>query len=155
MKITIEINKKLNLDLDKLMLGSVLPDLNLENHRSSHYQVMGGYPLFLSNPDKFLNSNKVDNPISLGYLLHLLTDRYYNEFVYKNHFIWKHNQPVSLILNNNKIVSDHKKFRAFKQHDFWQYDKYLIEMEQIIKFNVYDCIDYLPEFFLLVLSQKV
>lgn len=146
LKIAIEINRKLKLNLDKLMLGSVLPDLNLENHRNSHYQEMSGYPQYLANPDKFLNSNKVDNPISLGYLLHLLTDRYYNEFVYKNYFIWENSQPVSLILNNNKTVSDRKKFRAFKQHDFWQYDKYLIETEQIIKFKNYDCIDSLPKF---------
>lgn len=83
-----------------------------------------------------------------------MTDRYYNEFVYKNHFIWENNQPVSLILNNNKTVSDYKKFRAFKQHDFWQYDKYLIETEQIIKFKGYDCIDYLPTFSFVSFDSK-
>ena len=39
----------------------------------------------LTNPDKFVEKyrDKIDNPILVGYLIHILTDRFYNEYFLK------------------------------------------------------------------------
>lgn len=147
-KIAHEVNKILKLDEDSLMLGSVLPDLNIGKHRHSHYQEIDSYPNFLANPDKFISANKeiLNHPTSLGYLLHILTDRYYNIFVYTKKFTWKNGQPISMILPDGTLESDRKTFRKIKQHDFWLYDKYLIESNQIEKFQNFDCINNIPTF---------
>ena len=51
-----EVNKKLKLDNDSIMLGSVLPDLiTNKRHDISHYQIEGSYEEELANPDKFVS----------------------------------------------------------------------------------------------------
>ena len=51
-----EVNKKLKLDNDSIILGSILPDLSIgKRHDISHYQVAGSYDEELANPDKFIN----------------------------------------------------------------------------------------------------
>ncbi len=71
------VNDKLNLDLDSIMLGSVLPDIcENKNHSISHYQVGEKDLEGLANPDKFVEKyrDKLSNPIMIGYLIHILTD---------------------------------------------------------------------------------
>ena len=55
-----KVNDKLNLDLDSIMLGSVLPDLAINrDHGTSHYQIDGTYEEKLANPDKFVKEYKI------------------------------------------------------------------------------------------------
>ncbi len=50
-----EVNKKLKLDNDSIMLGSVLLDLTIEhNHGLSHFQFEDIYPKNLANVDEFI-----------------------------------------------------------------------------------------------------
>ena len=35
-----------------------------------------------------LYKEKLDNPIMLGYLIHILTDRFYNEYIFKHFYIY-------------------------------------------------------------------
>ena len=80
-KIACDINKKLKLDNDALMLGSVLPDLtNNRRHILSHFQKINDEYYRLANYYQFIKEYKdtLNNPISVGYLIHLLTDRYYS-----------------------------------------------------------------------------
>ena len=78
------VNKKLKLDNDSIMLGSLLPDLTIEhNHGLSHFQYEDVYPKNLANADEFIKKypDKKDD-ISIGYIIHLLTDKFYNDTYY-------------------------------------------------------------------------
>ena len=80
------INEKLKLNSDEIMLGSVLPDLTTNHdHGISHFQSIDIYPQNLANPNSFVrkHSDKLSSPVSIGYLIHLLTDRYYNYRFYQ------------------------------------------------------------------------
>lgn len=136
-----EVNKELKLDNDSIMLGSVLPDLTtLKDHGKSHYQVYGSYDEQLANPDKFVSEYKVklNNPIMMGYLIHILTDRFYNDYFYRNHCVFDESGNVNKVkLKNGKIKSP---IRNYKQRDFGKYDKYLLKTRQVTKFVSDDCI---------------
>ena len=110
-----EVNKKLKLDNDSVMLGSVMPDLSImKDHEISHYQVQGNYEDELANPDKFINEYKkeLDNPIMIGYLIHILTDRFYNDYFFKNHCLFdEKNKPIKVKLRNKKIKYPIKKYK--------------------------------------------
>lgn len=141
MAIAKKINTKLKLNLDSIMLGSVLPDLTItKNHSESHYQTLGSYDDKLANPDKFLKKYKknLNNPIIIGYLIHLLTDRYYNDYFFKNHCIIDNDKLVAVKLKNGKL----KKYKKeYKQGDFAKYDMWLLKNNFVTKFNNYNCID--------------
>lgn len=136
-----EVNRKLNLDIDLLMLGSVLPDLALNDHAMSHYQVEGTYDSELANPDKFFNEYKdyMTNPIIIGYLIHLLTDRFYNDYYFKNHCIFNESGiPIAVKFKNGKVD---KNIKTIKQSDFFKYDKWLLRNNLIEKFKSDKCVD--------------
>ena len=59
-----KVNDRINMDLDSIMLGSVLPDICEEkDHAISHYQSGEKDLECLANPDKFVQKyrNKLDN----------------------------------------------------------------------------------------------
>lgn len=135
-----KVNDKLNLDLDSIMLGSVLPDLTIyKDHRTSHYQIDGTYEERLANPDKFVKEykNKLNNPVMIGYLIHLLTDRYYNDYFFKNHCIIDENKLKGVKLKNGKVK---KQVTKYKHKDFIKYDFWLLKNKYVYKFNSYNCI---------------
>ena len=125
-----EVNKKLKLNSDAIKLGSVLPDLTVEhNHGLSHFQYEDIYPKNLANPDEFVktNPNKKDD-ISIGYIIHLLTDRYYNNYYYNTKLYWvKHNKKLK-----------HKLFES--------YDKYLLNQGVVEKINNTKIINNIPNY---------
>lgn len=142
MYIAKKVNEKLKLDLDSIMLGSVLPDLTInKNHAKSHYQYEGTYESELANPDKFIYEykSKLNDPMIMGYLIHLLTDRFYNNYFFRNHCIFNDDKmPYMVKLKSGKICEISKKY---KQGDFRKYDKYLLKKHLIPKFNGIKCVD--------------
>lgn len=128
------INKYLKLNIDNITLGSVLPDLAIvEHHGISHYQYKDEYPYNLANADEFIKHNKefINNDISIGYIIHLLTDKFYNEKYYRKFFIFENNKPSKLILD----IKDDSLRKKMKHYDFLEYDKYLIDTKTIIPFS--------------------
>ncbi len=58
-KIAQDINKKLKLNNNAIMLGCVLPDLTVtKNHGLSHFQFEDKYPYNLANPYEFVITKK-------------------------------------------------------------------------------------------------
>lgn len=142
------VNKKLNLDNDEISIGSILPDVALvEHHGISHFQYINEYPHNLANPDEFIKIYKeqLDSAISIGYLIHLLTDRFYTEKYYRKFYIFENNKPIKLLLNNEEIT-DNKLRKYIKQHDFHEYDKYLINQNIIILFKNKKVIEKIPKY---------
>ena len=139
-----KVNDKLNFDLDSVMLGSVLPDIcNEKDHQLSHFQVgekdLGG----LANPDKFIKKykDKLDNPVMIGYLIHILTDRFYNESIFKKYYIYDENDNgIGIYLKGKPKLLDNKARKNLKHRDLYIYDKWLMNHNYVYKFNNYDCI---------------
>lgn len=139
------VNDRLNLDLDSIMLGSVLPDIcENRNHSISHYQVGEKDLEGLANPDKFVQKykNKLNNPIMIGYLIHILTDRYYNEYMFKHFYIYdEDDNGVGMYLKGRKKILDGKTRKSLKHRELELYDKWLINNGYVPKFNGIKCID--------------
>ena len=142
LKIAQVINQNLHLDTDAIMLGSVLPDLTIEkNHALSHYQVKGSYEDTLANPDKFIHEYKkqLQNPIMLGYLIHLLTDRYYNNYFMKQHCLMNESGKPYCVKRKNGTIK--KTINIYKKSDFVKYDKWLLKHHLVGKFHDIKCVD--------------
>jgi len=126
-----EINKELGLNNDEISLGSVLPDLSIiEEHSFPHFQIKDEYPNNLANAEEFLKHYSLKDAISIGYLIHLLTDRFYNMRYLEKFFIFKDGKPYKMI---DGITNENRK--CIKKHDFHEYDKYLIDLGNIKPFK--------------------
>ena len=143
--ITKRVNNKLNLDLDSMMLGSVLPDIcENKDHQISHIQVGKKDLEGLANPNKFVEKyrDKLNNPIMIGYLIHILTDRYYNEYMIKHFYIYDENDNgIGMYLKGKKKLLDGKKRKNLKHRELEIYDKWLLNNGCVPKFNDIKCVD--------------
>lgn len=125
-----EINKKLKLNDDAILLGSVLPDLTIEHdHGLSHFQCEDEYPKNLANADEFIKKYpNMKDDISIGYIIHLLTDRFYNDVYY-------HTDIDGI---------EHNKY--FKHSLFDSYDNYLLKQGNVSKINNKQIINNIPNY---------
>lgn len=130
-KIAQDINKTLKLDNDSIMLGSVLPDLTItKNHGLSHFQYKDEYPYNLANAEEFAKKYPyMKDDISIGYIIHLLTDRFYNDWFYNNYKL--------------KGISVNKEY---KHKLFDSYDQYILRHFKLDKFNDIKVIDKIPNY---------
>lgn len=140
-----KVNDKLKLDLDSVMLGSVMPDLCIgKNHTVSHYQNGKLGVEGTANPDLFVqhNKDKLDNPVVLGYLIHILTDKFYNTFAFTNFFIYdKNGNDIGLHFKNKDKLLEPSKIKYYKQREFGLYDKWLLNNGHVVKFKGFKCLD--------------
>lgn len=144
MAIANEVNKYLKLDDDMIMIGSVLPDLTMDKrHRASHFKNGEEGVEGTANPYKFLlkYKEKLKNPVMVGYLIHLLTDRYFNSYVFQNYYIYDENTHlIGIKFHNEKVLLPIEKIRYEKHRDFYVYDKYLVEHNKVKSFSSTSCI---------------
>lgn len=144
MAIANEVNKRLKLDEDMIMIGSVLPDLTMDKrHRASHFKNGEEGVEGTANPYKFLlkYKDKLKNPVMVGYLIHLLTDRYFNSYVFQNYYIYDENTHlIGIKFHNEKALMPIEKIRYEKHRDFYVYDKYLVEHNKVKSFSSTSCI---------------
>lgn len=145
MAIANRVNETLKLDNDMIMIGSILPDLTIDkSHRQSHFRNGEEGIEGVANPYKFLlkYKNKLDNPVMMGYLIHILTDRYFNSYVFQNYYIYDENTHlIGIKFKDEKVMLPIEKIRYEKHRDFYVYDKYLLEQGRVKKFNDYSCIN--------------
>ena len=137
-----KLNKQLKLN-DDFILGNILPDTldgyifkasNTTHKNKSHFRTNERIDL-----DLFLksNKNKLDNPIVLGYLTHLLSDKFYNSYTSKNH-IFETNEGLKVLLNDNTYMDRNEVTLKMKQNDYIKYGKYLAKQNMLgntIKIN--------------------
>lgn len=145
MAIANKVNDTLKLDSDSVMIGSVLPDLTVDKrHRISHFKNGEEGLEGTANPYKFLLKYKtnLNNPVMVGYLIHLLTDRFFNSYVFQNYYIYDENTHlIGIKFHDEEVMMPIEKIRYEKHRDFYVYDKYLTEEGRVNKFKSYDCID--------------
>ena len=81
-----EINKKLKLNNDLLLIGSIAPDLAklIGQTKDKGHFLFGdkGTP----HMDKFLLKYRIDNPFNMGYYIHLYTDLYWFRDLLPKHY---------------------------------------------------------------------
>lgn len=92
-----EINKKLKMNNDLLLIGSIAPDLAklIGQTKDKGHFLFGdkGTP----HMDKFLLKYRIDNPFNMGYYIHLYTDLYWFRDLLPKHY-----KNKKLVFKNRK-----------------------------------------------------
>jgi len=66
----------------------------------------------------------------LGYLIHLVTDKFYNRYTAINHFV-KTEDGVQVLLNDNTMVKKSNNTLLMKQKEYFKYGKMLANKNQL------------------------
>lgn len=145
LKIGKELNKKLNLDKDLFMFGSLIPDTDKDwgKHRfEAHYYGNLKYPKCPKENMIDLNSfitdykNKMNNPMIVGYYCHILTDYFYNEYIYYNKWVQdENNEIIGINKKDGSIIDIGENFRdslKYKHTDLELYGKRIFNSEKLI-----------------------
>ncbi len=145
-KIAQDINERLKLDKNLFMLGSILPDLyeNKSNHSISHFKTNPKNHQFY-NKELFIKKYNINDTIILGYLVHLLTDEFYNSYVKNNYFIIKDGKLSGIKKINGQVLYDEPDEICYlKQVEFNKYDKYLMKSGKFYLFDDFNILDKIP-----------
>lgn len=135
-----KILKKIKTDENLFLFGNILPDVqdgylvkdisNIQPHKTNHFDLNGEnynpnnkkeYEIFYE-----MYANKMDNPIIMGYLSHLITDSLWNETFYGEKCVKENNKIIGFINKNNELVkTDRLGLRKNKQKDFKAFQYYI------------------------------
>ena len=133
-KIGEEINKRLNLNDDLFLIGCVLPDLSEKiKHYKSHFKTNKEEHLFY-NIVLFVKEYDMNNPVLKGYLVHLLTDYYYNTYMKNNYFIID-KKLVGIKTKKGDYYNIASVITKLKQKEFTMYDYYLLNHHKFKKLS--------------------
>lgn len=145
-----KILKKIKLDENLFLFGNVLPDVqdgylvkgisNIQPHQVNHYD-LNGENYNPNNKKEYENfyeiySNKMNNPIIMGYLSHLITDSLWNDAFYNKKCVKENDEIIGFINKNGELIKCEKKeLRRYKQEEFrifqyYIYKKYDIKLPQ-------------------------
>ena len=148
MLVAIKLSPKLKVDRNSFIFGNIVPDINngyvvkgiskIVKHEKTHFDSSYSKRIIENlEENEFLikYKNKMNNPIVLGYLAHMLTDRYFNYIAYKKRAIYdKENNVIGIILNNKKIMYDEfDEIRKVKVNDFKIFSKYIYDNKLVKK----------------------
>lgn len=137
-----KILKKIKTEENLFLFGNILPDVqdgylvkgisNIQPHQLNHYDLNGEnynpnnkkeYEIFY---EKY--ANKMDNPIIMGYLAHLITDSLWNEAFYGGKCVQENGKIIGFMNKNNEFVKAGKtELRQNKQKDFEAFQYYIYE----------------------------
>ena len=104
MAVASEVNKKINRDNGRLLIGSIAPDISKqigENKVRSHF--LPSADTDIPDIDKFLDKykSKLDDDFVLGYFIHLYTD--YLWFKYFMTEIWDEDKAIITKLDGTRV----------------------------------------------------
>lgn len=165
-KIASDLSKQLNVNKKYFMIGNLLPDQDKYNIPNLERSINRTITHFISEDDLKIGKNLPDynrmyekyrgrfkNPILLGYLVHLLTDFYWNNYIYKNYFLKSDEKYISLKTNKGEIIRcEFAQANSIKQSDFKKYNNSLF----VKKYNFRFCLNnsFFKEIDELKLSKK-
>lgn len=135
-----KILEKVKIDENLFLFGNILPDVqdgylvkgisNIQPHKKNHYDLSGEkfnpnnkkeYEVFYE-----IYSKKMNNPIIMGYLTHLMTDALWNDIFYNEKCIKENGKLIGFINKNGKLIrGDKNDLRMNKQSDFRIYSSYI------------------------------
>lgn len=132
--------KKIKLDENLFLFGNILPDVqdgflvkgisNIQPHKINHYDLNGEnynpnnkkeYEVFYE-----MYSKKIDNPIIMGYLTHLITDSLWNDIFYNGKCVKENDKLIGFINKKGELIKgDKADLRKNKQSDFGSFSSYI------------------------------
>lgn len=135
-----KILKKIKLDENLFLFGNILPDVqdgflvkgisNIQPHKINHYDLNGekynpnikkGYEVFY---EKY--SEKMCNPIIMGYLTHLITDFLWNNMFYNGKCVKENDKLIGFINKKGELIKgDKADLGKNKQSDFGIFSSYI------------------------------
>jgi hypothetical protein len=144
LKLAKQINNKLKLNIDLFTFGNLIPDVDddsIYTRKYAHYYTgirFNKCPNELEiDLKQFLNDykDKFDNPMIVGYYCHILTDEFYNEYIYTNKWIQDENKNIiGIKCNDGNIIDISKNFREslkYKHEDLEKYGRYIYNSENL------------------------
>lgn len=158
LKIGKELNKMLNINNDAFMFGSLIPDTDSDwilGRFKAHYYGNLKFPKCSNENMIDLNAflqdykNKLNDSMIIGYYCHLLTDNFYNEYIYYNKWVQDQNKNVIGIKKNDGNIIDisdnYKLTGIYKHKDLELYGKRIFNNEQLfVPNNINNIIQSLP-----------
>ena len=144
LKIGKDILKRINMDKDKFLFGSLIPDTdydwNLKRFVAHYYgnlkfpkcpyENMIDLEAFKKDYKDILNVDLIK-----GYYTHLLIDNYYNEYTYYNKWVQEDNKVVGIKTITGEIIDvrdDYRKTGMYKHKDLELYGKKLFINEEVL-----------------------
>lgn len=135
-----KILKKVKINENLFLFGNILPDVqdgflvkgisNIQPHKINHYDINGEnydpnnkkeYEIFYE-----IYSKKIDNPVIMGYLAHLITDSLWNDIFYNGKCVKENDKLIGFINKNGELIKgDKSDLRKNKQKDFGIFSSYI------------------------------
>ena len=141
-----EVNKFLHYNNDSVLIGSILPDQTTTDHTISHYQKNRDGVEGVANADLFLKNKNLPKDIKVGYIIHLLTDSYFNIFIFNNYCVFDKDKLIGYRKKNKTISCQSDKVKRMKHTDCFTYENYLLLHDLVPKINSLDCLDKIKDF---------
>jgi len=138
-----KVNNKLKLQKDLFYMGNLIADVDYNNklkRKNTHYynkpckncpdEILPDVSLFLKD-----YKTKLNDSLILGYFVHILTDYYYNNYIFTNNWVYIDNEFVGIKLKNNKILKskdiDRSLRKQYKHYDLDLYGKSLFKLGNV------------------------
>lgn len=139
-KIASDLTKELKVNKKYFMIGNLLPDQDEYSIPNIDKSIDRSITHFISKEDSMIGinlpdynkmyekyQNQFNNPVLLGYLVHLLTDFYWNNYIYDKYFIKSNGKYEGIKTNDGNIIKcDFQEANTMKQSDFKKYSNHLI-----------------------------
>lgn len=135
-----KVMEQLDIDKNTFLFGNIVADVDdYINSYGSYATHFYGTLASSSCPNEELPNinefyevykSKLSDPLIMGYYCHLLTDYYFNDYTYANHWIMDENNNVvgvKLVDGTNKKVSYSYELQKIKRKDFAKFGKMLYE----------------------------
>lgn len=144
LKLAKKLNKILKIDNELFTFGNLIPDVDSDciyTRSNSHYYTGIRFKKCPNESEidikQFLKDykDKLDNPMVLGYFCHLLTDEFYNEYIYINKWVQDDNKNViGIKCNDGSFIDVSANFREslkYKHGDLEKYGRYIYNNEDL------------------------
>lgn len=139
-----KVNEKLSLEQDLLYIGCLMTNWTNVKYHISHFKKETDGIEGLSNPDEFYNKyqNKLNNPIVIGYLIHILTDRFWNKYMLNNVYLYnEENEVIGVKTKKKKELNlPEELIYELKAKTYNKYDNYLLgkNLVDLIKEKIFE-----------------
>ncbi len=150
-----KISDKININKNNFIFGNIVPDINngylVEDiskkisHMDTHFtkeEDIQEKKFNFKNIERFKEEykNKMDNPIVLGCFTHLLTDSFWNQIAFDEHYVYGNAKEFEGIkLHSGDFVKCEKReATAMKQREFKEFGSRLLKQNANILFPNYN-----------------
>lgn len=129
-----KVNEKLRLEENLLYVGCLLTNWTNVEYHISHFKNEDGIE-GLTDPDRYVDKyeKQLENPIVLGYLIHLLTDRFWNKYMVNNVYLYNNDMEVVGVKTKKKkeLTLNHESIHNLKAKTYNKYDNYLVSKKMV------------------------